>query len=202
MLMYLSISAQEETFSLVSSTGDTLLVVETNGKLLFNGEIYQKGVSVSAPIGTIQAWDKNLNGTPELKEGWVECNGQTISDENSPYNGKNVPNLNGLNSEKRFLRGNSNSGTVGGKDRVRWAMTEKDTSYRAWRTFDIGYYDSHGGIYTFDENGGAWRVGIDQGEPYYDGMPDDSTPEKLTYDSYTETNLPSYYEIVWIIKIK
>ncbi len=61
------------------------------------------------PIGSIIAWHKSLRGTPALPNGWVECNGQTISDGDSPYNGQGVPDLNG---ERRFLRGSDVSGKL------------------------------------------------------------------------------------------
>ncbi len=60
-----------------------------------------------APVGTIVAWHKSLAGTPGLPDGWVECNGQTLVDAASPYNGQALPDLNG---ENRFLRGSGASG--------------------------------------------------------------------------------------------
>lgn len=71
------------------------------------------------PVGSIIAWHKSLQGSPVLQDGWVECNGQTVSDPASPYNGKNVPNLNGNrdyadskgNPRGLFLRGGAASGT-------------------------------------------------------------------------------------------
>ncbi|MEK6616102.1 MAG: hypothetical protein AABZ32_08340 [Bacteroidota bacterium] len=60
------------------------------------------------PIGSIIAWHKSFTNTPALPNGWVECNGQTLSDADSPYNGQVIPNLNG---DARFLRGSSTSGT-------------------------------------------------------------------------------------------
>jgi len=48
---------------------------------------------------------------PSINDGWVECNGQTLSDADSVYNGQTIPDLNGDN---RFLRGNSTSGGTGG----------------------------------------------------------------------------------------
>ncbi|MCP4216372.1 MAG: tail fiber protein, partial [bacterium] len=62
---------------------------------------------VSAPVGSIQAWDKNLVGTPEIPAGWVECDGQVVSDADSVYDGLAVPDL---NSGGRFLRGGAVSG--------------------------------------------------------------------------------------------
>lgn len=67
--------------------------------------------AMGVPIGAILAWHKNLPNTPSLPAGWAECNGQVLSDAESPYNGQGLPNLNGLNY---FLRGNSTSGSSGG----------------------------------------------------------------------------------------
>ncbi len=75
-----------------------------NTKLEVNGAISGFGV---VPIGSIIAWHKSLTGTPALPLGWVECNGQVLSDPESVYNGQTIPNLNG---EGRFLRGGSTSG--------------------------------------------------------------------------------------------
>lgn len=65
------------------------------------------------PIGGIVSWAKTLSGVPNLAEGWVECNGQVLSDGLSSLNGITIPDLNGDN---RFLRGNSTSGGVGGDE--------------------------------------------------------------------------------------
>lgn len=59
------------------------------------------------PIGSIVAWHKDLFGTSALPDGWVECNGQTLSDPDSPFVGQTIPDLNG---EGRFLRGGTSSG--------------------------------------------------------------------------------------------
>lgn len=61
------------------------------------------------PIGSIQAWHKSLAGTPLLPYGWEECNGQTIADPESPYNGQALPDLNG---NTLFLRGSAISGNT------------------------------------------------------------------------------------------
>ena len=49
--------------------------------------------------------------TPALPAQFVECNGQTLSDAASVYNGQVIPNL---NSNNKFLRGNTTSGGTGG----------------------------------------------------------------------------------------
>lgn len=65
-----------------------------------------------ASIGTIVGWLKNLNNTPPLLDGWMECNGATVNDSDSPFNGQSVPNINGTTeATKKFLRGAS--GTTG-----------------------------------------------------------------------------------------
>lgn len=60
-----------------------------------------------SPIGSIVAWHKSFANTPALTAGWVECNGQTLSDSNSVYDGQVIPDLNG---DARFLRGSGVSG--------------------------------------------------------------------------------------------
>jgi hypothetical protein len=48
---------------------------------------------------------------------FVECNGQTLNDPESPYHGMTIPNLNGAGGEtKYFLRGSTTSGTTGGSE--------------------------------------------------------------------------------------
>jgi len=64
---------------------------------------------MDVPIGTILAWHKNLTGCPALPAGWVECNGGTLDNVDSPFHGQAIPNLNG---DKRFLRGGLISGVL------------------------------------------------------------------------------------------
>jgi hypothetical protein len=76
-------------------------------------DTFDKVVSVLPPIGAVMAWLKSYTNTPALPAGWVECNGQTLSDADSVYNGQVIPNLNSAN---RFLRGNTTSGSTGGAE--------------------------------------------------------------------------------------
>lgn len=73
---------------------------------------------VLPPIGAIIAWAKTLTGVPSLPTGWVECNGQVLSDADSPLNGQMIPNLNnsGGGAANRFLRGATTSGGTGGSE--------------------------------------------------------------------------------------
>ncbi|VVB59067.1 Uncharacterised protein [Candidatus Anstonella stagnisolia] len=66
--------------------------------------------AVCVPIGCVIGWAKSITGTPALSSYWVECNGQTLSDAESPFNGQVIPNLNA----NLFLRGNTTSGGTGG----------------------------------------------------------------------------------------
>jgi hypothetical protein len=104
----------------ISSPATGLMVYDITGNILmqYNGS---RWIEVGAPpIGTIQAWHKSLSGTPPLPWGWMECNGQVVTDAESPYNGVAVPNLNAVftteagvtSSAGRFLRGGSVSGVM------------------------------------------------------------------------------------------
>ncbi|MBN2735771.1 MAG: tail fiber protein [Spirochaetales bacterium] len=62
-----------------------------------------------APVGSIVAWHKDLDGTPSLPDGWMTCDGQLVSDPQSPYYDEKLPDLNG---EGRFLRGSDTSGSM------------------------------------------------------------------------------------------
>jgi hypothetical protein len=67
------------------------------------------------PIGTIKAWHKDFTNTPSLPWGWIECNGQSLSDTESPYDGEIIPDLNG---DGRFLRGSATSGSEQSATRI------------------------------------------------------------------------------------
>jgi len=66
-----------------------------------------------SPIGTILPFLKSYTNTPSLPEGWVECNGQTLDDEESVFDGQVIPDLNGNNY---CLYGHSASGTTKTED--------------------------------------------------------------------------------------
>lgn len=120
---------------------------------------YFNGIRTT-PIGGIIAWLKSYANTPSLPSGWVECNGQTLSDADSPYNGQIIPNLNGSGGgTQRFLRGSTTSGTTGGSETHQHSTTS-----------------------------GSGGLGLASGT--------ESPSTGLT------STLPSYYEIVWIIRVK
>jgi hypothetical protein len=69
----------------------------------------------SLPIGSIISFHSSFAGAGTLPINYLECNGQTISDSQSPMNGVTLPNLNGTTDDnKMFLRGSATSGGIGG----------------------------------------------------------------------------------------
>jgi hypothetical protein len=61
------------------------------------------------PVGTVVAWVRDSVDV-ELPDGWLECNGQMVTDRRSPLFGQVVPDLNGSHL---FLRGGPTSGVEG-----------------------------------------------------------------------------------------
>lgn len=121
---------------------------------------------LDSPLGTVTAYLKSLTGTPSLPIGWVECNGQTLSDSASPFNGQTIPDLNGSSATRRFLRGNSTSGGTGG-------------------------ITSHTHTITWSRDN----------EDYADGTgPVGYVVQKRVTGSASQ--IPTYYEVVWVMKIK
>lgn len=75
------------------------------------------------PIGGVVSWLKSLavkTGAPALtlSPEFVECNGQTLHDANSPWDGKVIPDLSGTTGShiKRFIRFSTTSGGTGGSE--------------------------------------------------------------------------------------
>lgn len=93
-------------------------------------------LGLGAPIGSILAWHKSFTNTPALPAEWLECNGQTVSDVTSVYNGQALPDLNSVTAS--FLRGSNTSGSTGGADTHTHtgttAVATSDTSGQAVHT--------------------------------------------------------------------
>lgn len=58
------------------------------------------------PIGGIISWYKALIGVgSQLPDGYVECNGQVLSDPESPLTGQTIPDINGsISAQQNFIR--------------------------------------------------------------------------------------------------
>lgn len=124
------------------------------------------------PVGTILPWNKSTPGTPALPDEFVECNGQTISDAGSPLNGQAMPNLNGNGGLQRFLRGGPVSGISGGAE-THTHTGVTDNNTQVQPTFN-------GAISSLETN----------------------VNHNHTFTTNQASSLPSYYEVVWIIRVK
>ena len=135
-----------------------------------------------APIGGIIAWHKDFTNTPNLPSGWLECNGQTVSDSASPYNGQALPDMNGNDpTNKRFILGDSTaeSGATGGNDIHTHTFTGNQVSTSVQVTQGANNVAS-----------GANLQGIHTHTV---------TP---TGTNTNASNLPKYMAMIWIIRIK
>ncbi|HNR87504.1 MAG TPA: hypothetical protein PKM65_04120 [Spirochaetota bacterium] len=155
----------------------------TPGNVIFsddvneNFDILYAGVNSikEPPIGSIIAWHKSMAGTPAIPGGWVECNGQVVSDADSPYNGTAVPALNsdaGSGQGGRFLRGNSASGIMQSDDFKSHTHQIRDESD-----------PSGGGALEEGSWSGAWLNGL---------VSETGGPETR----------PANMSVVWIIRVK
>jgi hypothetical protein len=69
---------------------------------------------MGVPVGAILPYVGNLDTLPE---GWLPCDGRTVSDAKSPFHGKELPNL----MENRFVMGVASAdelGTTGGSNEI------------------------------------------------------------------------------------
>jgi hypothetical protein len=74
------------------------------------------------PIGAVIPWFKDTPGVPALPSNFVECNGQLLSDPESPLDGQTMPDIN--TGAARFIRGGVNSGATGGIDSFATALAD------------------------------------------------------------------------------
>lgn len=103
-------SAQRQAIA-APATGLMVYDLTANILMSYNGTRWQE--VGGDPIGSIEAFHKNMPATPALPWGWVECNGQVLADPESPYNGQTMPSL---NATGKFLRGSTVSGTLQNED--------------------------------------------------------------------------------------
>lgn len=116
----------------------TLSGVTTNSGTIVGGVVLDPTITAAVhtgnttgtgivPLGAILATASNLTGayncsatTSADSNGFVQCNGQTISDVLSPMNGVVVPNIN----NSVFLMGSTTSGTTGGSNSTTLTTTQ------------------------------------------------------------------------------
>jgi len=157
------------------SDGDSGQVMATdgNGQLSWANITNGNGTSGIIPIGAVTAWLKSFPNTPALPDNFVECNGQTINDTDSPFDGQVIPDI---NSNNRFLRGNLSSGGTGGNMSHSHTISNPTTGFVAsalgWGNGHMAYPAS--------------------------GLVDLPATQNTGYQS----NEPPYYDVVWIMRIK
>jgi len=156
------------------------------------------------PIGTIVAWLKSFTNTPSLPDGWVECDGSVLSDAESVYNGQTLPDLNGDN---RFLRGNSTSGGTGGGE----THTHGDGSYQLKLGDGYGLQGTTGvGRIVTTESPEGSSIATTDGFTTEDRITGGTGTDKywagasavVEGTSAASSTLPTYYNVVWIMRIK
>jgi hypothetical protein len=138
-------------------------------------------MAIEFPLGTIVAWAKSFVGIPSnLSDGWMEANGQVVSDLGSPLNGLTLPNLNGASSGTQyFLRGCTASGATGGCDIVSHSHCLSGNTDQATAS----------GSYTT----GSPNCAIGS---HCHGL------SGACASTCSPSDLPSYYQVVWLFKIK
>lgn len=165
------------------------------------------GVSVVAgphtvgqvPIGGIVAWHKTFPNTPALPAQFVECNGQTLSDGASPYDGQVIPDLNG---DARFLRGAAASGTNQAEGTKIPAVPFTSGGRSADHThFTVNSNDmtKRDGVAHSNQPPANW-FGDAGGSPTTSGSSVDHT-HTITGGGDAETR-PINMSVVWIMRIK
>ncbi len=127
---------------------------------------------ISIAIGGVYAWMKNLPGVPALGSEFVECNGQVLSDASSPLDGVTIPNLNGAS---------------GGVQRfLRGAGASGATGGNDSHTHTMQALDGDHGNLTSVTNSSNDVNALVPG----------------TYATDAGDSLPSYYEVVWVMRVR
>jgi len=153
--------------------------------------VYGKSYVDLMPIGAIINWHRDLMGTNsafQLPPGWVECNGQILSDPESILNGKQIPNL---NNEGRFLRGGNTSGVL-------QAMDWKSFWVAGWSygLYHHGYeYIPKTGDSPGTAFGGKW-------EAVWDAGLGGNAANRLRFKFDNSEVRPINMSIIFIIKVK
>lgn len=145
------------------------------------------------PIGAILPWHKSLAGTPALPVGWVECNGQTLTDTQSVFNGQVIPNLNG---QALFVRGGATSG-VFQQDQMQ-SHTHIDAGH-THPTHDTNHWNTPANVdYSLGEYGlyVSGTTGVGKANL---GDPSESTAGAARHGSETR---PVNMSMVWIMRVK
>lgn len=128
---------------------------------------------IGVPVGTVLSWLKSVTGVPTLPGGFVECNGQAISDADSPLNGQTLPDLNG---NANILYGGTASGNTKSEDYL-------PNHNHGFGTLKFNNTNSGTGAQNASATGYTGLISGDTG----------NTTEGTAIDAYS---------VVWIVRIK
>ena len=131
------------------------------------------------PIGGIIAWAGSFNGVDTLanqgRTDYLECNGQEVSDADSPLNGETLPNLNNDDgSENFFLRGATTSGGSSGSTMHTHTISDSTDDYSP--AADVASGSGAAAAATHDHN--------------------------INVTTGSASNEPPYYDVIWLMRIK
>lgn len=142
------------------------------------------------PIGAIIAWHKAFANTPTLSDGWIECNGQTLSDSESVYDGQVIPDLNG---DGRFIRGSATSGV----EEVHTVENHKHAVpfANSGTAIRVGGQDPFGAEGSFTANRNIGLGTINTGDTY-------SLTNNIASAGKSGETRPINISMVWIMRVK
>ena len=180
-------TALDSLTTLVSGINTDLAAAESDIAQLDADIAALSGSTGVLPVGSIVAWHKSFANTPALPTGWAECNGQTVTDGASPYNGQALPNLNG---EGRFLRGSATSGTTQSATRVATSMETNSNAY---------YFNASGAnMSTYNSDFDSTDGLPANSRGFINKSGTDNTPGQAYGGRVRPTNM----SVVWIMRVK
>jgi len=167
----------DDTFGIVSAVDNETSI-----------SIAADSASGSAVTDVFPDGDENyvIYATPKLNPFFLECNGQTVSDAASVYNGETLPDLN--DSDNLFLRGYTSSGT-GDSSPVhnhQWAQDDGN---------NVGIVAGNASGLTVTEssfNSSGTTLNFAETSNLIDG----------DYYTSNEEAIPPYYKVVFIMRVK
>ena len=145
------------------------------------------------PIGAILPWHKSLNGTPTLPVGWVECNGQTLNDTQSPLHGQVIPDLNG---QALFIRGGATSGVFQADQMQSHAHLDAGHIHP---THDTNHVNTPANVDFSPGEYGLYLSGTTGTGKANLGNPSETTAGAARHGSETR---PVNMSMVWIMRVK